>query len=73
LLAGCILLLAAPAVAQTTTAPATQNTPAASAPTTNAPATDAIGPRELQNFSLPGSTTHPAEQQSTSSSGAASV
>jgi hypothetical protein len=63
LLAGCILLLAAPAVAQTTTAPATQNTPAASTPTTNAPATDAIGPRELQNFSLPGTSARPAEQQ----------
>jgi hypothetical protein len=30
--------------------------------TTNTPATDAIGPKELQNFSLRGTTTRPAEQ-----------
>jgi len=30
-------------------------------PTTNTPATDAIGPRELQNFSLNGTVTKPAE------------
>lgn len=31
------------------------------APTTNTPATDAIGPRELQNFNLNGTVTRPAE------------
>jgi hypothetical protein len=31
--------------------------------TTNTPATDAIGPSELQNFSLPGTKTRPDEQQ----------
>lgn len=31
------------------------------APTTNTPATQSIGPRELQNFSLPGTVTRPAE------------
>jgi hypothetical protein len=30
--------------------------------TTNAPAPDTVGPRELQNFSLPGTATKPAEQ-----------
>src|SRR4051794_6666750 len=30
--------------------------------TTNSPASDAVGPRELQNFSLPGTTTRPADQ-----------
>ena len=44
---------AASALAQNTTEP-----PA----TSNTPATDAIGPRELQNFSLPGTTTRPADQ-----------
>ena len=49
-----LLLAAAPAFAQTV--PDTS---------TNTPANDAIGPRELQNFSLPGTTTKPpAEQQS---------
>ena len=43
----------ASALAQSTTEP-----PA----TSNAPATDAVGPRELQNFSLPGTTTRPADQ-----------
>ena len=31
-------------------------------PVSNAPATEAVGPRELQNFSLSGTTTKPAEQ-----------
>ncbi|HEY6048995.1 MAG TPA: hypothetical protein VIV07_08125 [Sphingomicrobium sp.] len=35
---------------------------AQAAPTTNTPATDAIGPRELQNFSLNGTVTRPADQ-----------
>lgn len=44
------------AVAQnTTTAPALSETPA----------TDAVGPRELQNFSLPGTRTRPADTTST--------
>ena len=30
--------------------------------TTNTPATDSVGPRELQNFSLPGTVTRPSEQ-----------
>jgi hypothetical protein len=34
-------------------------------PPAQAPAPDAIGPRELQNFSLPGTTTQPAEQPAT--------
>src|SRR6476660_3653125 len=29
---------------------------------TNTPATDSIGPKELQNFSLPGTRTQPADQ-----------
>ena len=44
-------LLPATAVAQNTAAPATTETPA----------TDAVGPRELQNFSLPGTRTRPAD------------
>lgn len=47
-----LLIAAAPALAQTV--------PDASS---NTPASDAVGPRELQNFSLPGTTTKPAEQQ----------
>jgi len=43
----------ASALAQSTTEPP---------PTSNTPATDAVGPRELQNFSLPGTTTRPADQ-----------
>lgn len=39
-------------------APAQQATPT----TSNTPATDAIGPPQLQNFSLQGNTTRPAEQ-----------
>ncbi len=50
LLAGGLLLVPGPALAQQT-APATTNTPA-----------DSIGPSELQNFSLPGTKTRPAEQ-----------
>jgi len=38
---------------------AAQSTPGA---TSNTPATDAVGPRELQNFSLSGNVTHPADQ-----------
>jgi len=61
LLACGVALFAMPALAQT--APATQNAPATSASTSNTPATDAVGPRELQNFSLPGTVTRPPEQQ----------
>lgn len=63
LLAGW-LILATPALAQPTT---TTNAPAS---TSNTPASDAIGPRELQNFSLPGTASRPAQQ---SPSPAASV
>jgi hypothetical protein len=35
------------------------------ATTTNTPAPDSVGPRELQNFSLPGAATKPADQPST--------
>jgi len=42
-----------PALAQETVPPAT----------TNLPTTDAVGPRELQNFKLPGTVTRPAEPQ----------
>src|SRR5438270_6904151 len=52
LLTGGLWLAPVAALAQSTTAPP---------PSTTAPS-DAIGPRELQNFSLPGSTTRPAEQ-----------
>ena len=38
-----------------------QQTPVANS-TTNAPASDLIGPQELQNFSLSGTATHPADQ-----------
>jgi hypothetical protein len=40
-----------------------QSTP----PASDTPATDAVGPRELQNFSLSGTVTHPADQQPASS------
>ena len=59
LLAGWTVILASPAFAQQTVPPTTTNPPA---PASNAPATDAIGPRELQNFSLPGTATRPAQQ-----------
>jgi hypothetical protein len=52
LLAGGLIGLPPMALAQNTTEPATTNTPA----------TDAIGPRELQNFSLRGTRTKPAEE-----------
>ena len=39
--------------------------------TNNTPATDAVGPRELQNFSLSGNVTHPADQPATASRPAA--
>lgn len=58
LLAGW-MILAAPALAQQSVPSTTPNAPAA---TSNTPATDAIGPRELQNFSLPGTATRPAQQ-----------
>src|SRR3954470_20352843 len=38
---------------------AAQSAPAA---TTNTPAADAVGPKELQNFSLSGTVTRPADQ-----------
>lgn len=49
-------LLIQPAIA------AAQETPSS---TSNTPATDAVGPRELQNFSLPGTVTRPADQPAT--------
>jgi len=52
LLAGGLALSPAPALAQDTPPAATTNTPAA----------DSIGPRELQNFSLPGTRTQPTPQ-----------
>jgi hypothetical protein len=55
LLVGGLTLSPSMALAQDTTAPATTNSPA-----TNTPATDAIGPRELQGFSLPGTKTQTA-------------
>lgn len=59
LLASWMAILASPAFAQQTVPPTTTNPPA---PTSNVPATDAIGPRELQNFSLPGTAIRPAQQ-----------
>src|SRR3954453_13248330 len=55
LLAAALCVPSAAAHAQNTIEPATTNTPA----------TDSIGPRELQNFSLPGTTTRPADQPAT--------
>jgi len=55
LLAFGTMVPATAAVAQNTTAPAPAETPA----------TDAIGPRELQNFSLPGTRTRPADTAAT--------
>lgn len=52
LLAGGLCLSPLPVLAQETAQPASTTTPA----------TDAVGPRELQNFSLPGTTTKPADQ-----------
>jgi hypothetical protein len=49
-------LLLAPAVA------AAQETPPSASQSSGTPATDAVGPRELQNFSLPGTVTRPADQ-----------
>ena len=43
-------------------APVAASAQEAPAPTTNTPAADAVGPRELQNFSLEGNVTRPAEQ-----------
>lgn len=63
LLAGALGLAPAAALAQETPPAATTNTPTTNTPTTNTPATDAIGPRELQNFKLPGTTTKPAPTQ----------
>jgi hypothetical protein len=54
LLATGIGILAGPALAQQSAEPP---------PATNPPASDAVGPRELQNFSLPGTATKPTEQQ----------
>jgi hypothetical protein len=50
LVAGAVWLAPAVALAQ-------------QAPPTNTPPSDAVGPRELQNFSLSGSVTKPADQQ----------
>ena len=52
LLAAALAFAATPALAQDT-----------GEATTNSPASDAIGPPELQNFSLPGTVTRPAEPQ----------
>ena len=38
-----------------------QGTPAATSNTTSTPATDSVGPRELQNFNLQGTVSRPAE------------
>jgi hypothetical protein len=54
LLAAALMLGPAPALAQD-----------ASETSTNTPATDSIGPRELQNFSLQGTVTRPAEPPAT--------
>jgi hypothetical protein len=61
LLAVGAMFAPASALAQDTTQPATTNTPAA----------DTIGPRELQNFSLPGTTTRPADPPATAPATAA--
>jgi hypothetical protein len=65
LLAGWMAFLATPALAQQTVPEATQAAPQGATTTkqTNTPATDAIGPRELQNFSLPGTVTQPSQAQ----------
>jgi hypothetical protein len=55
------MILATPALAQQSAPATTTNAPA---PTSNTPAADTIGPRELQNFSLPGAVTRPAQQSS---------
>ena len=61
-LAGGFVLAPAPAaLAQSTT----------SAPPSTQPTSNAIGPSELQNFSLPGSVTKPADQQPAASAPAA--
>jgi hypothetical protein len=52
LLAAALALAGAPSLAQD-----------ASQATTNTPATDSIGPRELQNFSINGTVTRPADPQ----------
>src|SRR5438067_972815 len=52
LLAAALVFTPVPALAQ-----------ASGAPTTNTPAADAIGPRDLQNFSIDGTVTRPADQQ----------
>jgi hypothetical protein len=52
LLAAALAFVATPTLAQD-----------ASQATTNTPATDAIGPRELQNFSIQGTVTRPADPQ----------
>ena len=56
LLAGALALLPAAALAQE--APATTNTPAATTP----PPSDSVGPKGLENFSLNGTVTRPADQ-----------
>lgn len=63
LLAGALWSAPGIALAQQTTPPATTSSPATSAPSSSAPATDTIGPRELQDFKLPGTTTRPTEPQ----------
>ena len=57
LLGGALVLLPYSALAQSTASTQTAQ------PTDTPPASDAIGPRELQNFSLKGSVTKPADQQ----------
>lgn len=58
--AGGLCLAGAPVLAQS-----------AAVATTNTPATDSIGPRELQNFNLQGAVTRPAERAPTGNGGPA--
>lgn len=65
LLAGWLGFLAPPALAQQNAPEPAQAAPQPVTPPkqTNSPASDSIGPRELQNFSLPGTVTQPREAQ----------
>jgi hypothetical protein len=62
-----ILLLAAGLTISPVAALAQQTSPA----TTNTPATEAVGPRDLQNFSLQGTVTRPVDQPAPAPGGAA--
>ena len=61
LVAAALAFAPASALAQDTGQDSGQAT--TNAPATKAPATDAIGPRELQNFSIDGTVTRPADPQ----------